>query len=240
MTEHTDDLTSFDGTRLAVSTWGDRDAPVVVLVHGLGLSRSSWGRVPQLLADGHRVVGYDLRGHGRSGEATGGDYRLATHAADLGVVLESALPGSQRAVVVGHSFGGGVVLTHAHATPDHRMAGVVLAGSGASGVTLPGLPDRGLPAWAQAGLRAGWGQVLRSAALLARRMRRFETVSDRLVRRLVFTPDAPRAVVDLVREDFMSTRGEGAGPHDAGQREPQRDHAGSRAQGADPRAARRP
>lgn len=55
-------MTSFDGTRPAISAWGHVDAPVVVLVHGLGLSTESWGRVPDLLSDTHRVIADDLRG----------------------------------------------------------------------------------------------------------------------------------------------------------------------------------
>lgn len=43
------DVTSFDGTRPALSTWGPGDAPVVVLVHGLGLSSGSWEEVQDLL-----------------------------------------------------------------------------------------------------------------------------------------------------------------------------------------------
>ena len=62
-------ITSFDGTRLSASIEGPANAPTVVLVHGLGMSRDSWGEVPVRLADRHRVVAYDLRGHGASGDA---------------------------------------------------------------------------------------------------------------------------------------------------------------------------
>ena len=50
------DTTSADATRLAIRTRGPTDAPVVVLVHGLGLSTQSWGKVPDLLSSEHRVV----------------------------------------------------------------------------------------------------------------------------------------------------------------------------------------
>ncbi|MEN2421617.1 alpha/beta fold hydrolase [Streptomyces rimosus] len=56
-----------------------------------------------LLAEGHRVVAMDLRGHGKSG---GGDapWAFAKVVADVGAVLEEL--GFAGAVVLGHSLGG--------------------------------------------------------------------------------------------------------------------------------------
>jgi pimeloyl-ACP methyl ester carboxylesterase len=201
-------LASFDGTRLALDLRGPADAVVVVVVHGLGLSMRSWGRVPGLLADQHRVVSYDLRGHGRSTRAPSGDYGLFAHARDLGVVLAHVLAEPGRAVVVGHSLGGGIILAHAQQEPQHRMAGVVFAGSGGSAVTLPGLPLSRPFRWAQRPLRRGWLTVLRLAARLTRRLRGAEPVADALVRRLAFGPDAPADLVRQVRDEFMSSRPE--------------------------------
>ena len=54
---------SSDGT--AYDLTGSSDAPVVVLIHGLGLSRAStWGQISQMLAKDFRVLNYDLCGHG--------------------------------------------------------------------------------------------------------------------------------------------------------------------------------
>ncbi len=75
------DVRSFDGTHLALSVWGRGAAPVVVLVHGLGLSTESWGAVPELLTDRHHVLAYDLRGHAQSGDARCGGYGLEAHEA---------------------------------------------------------------------------------------------------------------------------------------------------------------
>ncbi len=86
------DVTSFDGTRLALETAGPEGAPTVVLVHGLGLSTESWGDVPVRLAGAHRVVAYDLRGHAQSGDARSGDYTLEAHARDLDAVLTACVP----------------------------------------------------------------------------------------------------------------------------------------------------
>jgi pimeloyl-ACP methyl ester carboxylesterase len=200
------DVTSFDRTRIALREQGPRDAPLVVLVHGLGLSMESWGEVPALLAPEHRVVGYDLRGHGQSGDAQTGDYTMQAHARDLGAVLDHLTGGGDRpAVVVGNSLGGGVLLAYAGAFGTDRLAGVVFAGSGGSRVTAPGF-GAPLPRWAHRWLRPAWFRLLRGTAVLGRRLRPARAVSDAMVRRFAFTPDTAQRHVDRVRESFLSSR----------------------------------
>ena len=46
---------------------GPEGAPVIALIHGLGLSRgSTWGAIVPVLAQEFRVLSYDLLGHGDS------------------------------------------------------------------------------------------------------------------------------------------------------------------------------
>jgi pimeloyl-ACP methyl ester carboxylesterase len=40
--------------------------PVVVLIHGFQMDLREWDEVAPIVAKSHRVVRYDLRGHGRS------------------------------------------------------------------------------------------------------------------------------------------------------------------------------
>jgi pimeloyl-ACP methyl ester carboxylesterase len=200
------DVTSFDGTRLALETWGPADGPVVVLVHGLGLSMESWGRIPELLRGEHRVIAYDLRGHAQSGDAKSGDYSMDAQAKDLDAVLAAVVPDGSGAVVVGNSLGGGIIVARAHHCGTNRMVGAVFAGSGGSGVTFPGFPAQRLPDRAEAALRTTWLKLLRLTALAGRRIRRLEPLSDRLVRRFAFTSHAPREVVARVRDSFLSSR----------------------------------
>ena len=62
----------------------------VVLVHGWPLSGRSWEKqVPVLLEAGHRVITYDRRGFGNSGQPTEG-YNYDTFAADLDKLLKRA------------------------------------------------------------------------------------------------------------------------------------------------------
>ncbi|QDZ11503.1 alpha/beta fold hydrolase [Devosia ginsengisoli] len=97
-----------DGTRLAYRKFGRRDAPVVVLCHGLGAN----GR--QFLADaacfaghGYRVLVPDLRGHGLSDAPAGypaEGFTIAAMAEDLVGLLDHA--GADRVHWVGNSLGG--------------------------------------------------------------------------------------------------------------------------------------
>lgn len=200
------DVKSFDGTRLALETWGPADGPKVVLVHGLGLSMESWGRVPELLSGEHRVIAYDLRGHAQSGDAKSGDYSMAAQARDLDTVLGAVVADGERAVVVGNSLGGGIIVACAHHCGTARMGGAVFAGSGGSGVTFPGFPADRLPGRSEAALRVSWAKALRVTALAGRRFRRLEPLSDRLIRRYAFTSHAPREAVARVRDSFLTSR----------------------------------
>lgn len=199
------DVTSFDGTRLALTSWGPPDAPVLVLVHGLGLSTESWGDVPERLADRYRVVAYDLRGHAQSGDARSGGYALESHGRDLECVL-SAVAADGDVVVAVHSLGGGILLAHLDASPDERISGAVFVGSGGSGVTAPGLPARKLPSWLQQGVRAVWWNALRGGVRIGRVVRPLQSLSDRMVRRAAFAPGEPAELVAQVRESFLGSR----------------------------------
>jgi pimeloyl-ACP methyl ester carboxylesterase len=196
-------MSSVDGTTLFASTYGPPEGPAVVLVHGLGLSLDSWRQVIDPLADRHRVVAYDLRGHGRSGPSPTGDYSLEAHAADLAAVLATTT-GDRPVVLVGHSLGGAVVLAHTQQSLD-AIAGVVLAGSAAAVVTVPGLPVRGLPGFVRRSLLRLWLTVLRTGARAARLLRNARRVTNTLVRKLVFAPDDPQTAVDQARRTFLTT-----------------------------------
>ncbi len=79
----------------------------VVLIHGYPLCGTSWERqLPPLLAAGHRVVTYDRRGFGRSGQPTDG-YNYDTFAADLRELVKHLR--LRDFALVGFSMGGGEV-----------------------------------------------------------------------------------------------------------------------------------
>jgi len=93
-----------DGLELVADVAGPADAPTVLLLHGGGQTRHSWGRaMTRLVEDGYSVVNYDARGHGDSDWSPTGDYSLTALAADLAAVRETiAAP----VALVGASMGG--------------------------------------------------------------------------------------------------------------------------------------
>jgi pimeloyl-ACP methyl ester carboxylesterase len=93
-----------DGVRIAADIGGPGDGPAVVLLHGGGQTRQSWGGTAEALAaSGYRVVTLDARGHGESGWASGGVYDMEGFVGDLRAVLDT-LRG--KPALVGASLGG--------------------------------------------------------------------------------------------------------------------------------------
>lgn len=69
---------------LVADAWGDPAHPAVLLLHGGGQTRHSWGTTAQQLSRaGIYAVNADLRGHGESGWDPHGDYSYAAQMADV-------------------------------------------------------------------------------------------------------------------------------------------------------------
>jgi pimeloyl-ACP methyl ester carboxylesterase len=103
--------------------------PVVLLIHGMAGSSTTWKYVMPALSKEFTVVAPDLLGHGRSDKQPG-DYSLGAFASMLRDLLVAL--GHERATVVGQSLGGGVAMQLAYQHPQHceRLA---LVGSGGLG-----------------------------------------------------------------------------------------------------------
>jgi pimeloyl-ACP methyl ester carboxylesterase len=102
-------------TRLRVWEWGDLDAPPVICAHGAFDHGRMWdGLAPELATQGWRVVAVDLRGHGDSGRLSSGHAWQAV-TVDLACLARTLGP---PVGLVGHSFGGGQVLSVASVWPE--------------------------------------------------------------------------------------------------------------------------
>jgi len=122
-------VTTEDGARLHVRTYGPPAAPVIVLVHGFACRVEYWNPQIAALSGRYRVIAYDQRGLGRSTLGSHG-VTAAVLGDDLAAVLQAVLPSGRRAVLVGHSFGGITVMAMAQRHPDQfgaRVAKVLLA-----------------------------------------------------------------------------------------------------------------
>ncbi|HEX5308521.1 MAG TPA: alpha/beta fold hydrolase [Solirubrobacteraceae bacterium] len=97
----------------------------VVLLHGLTATRRYVVMGSRLLErEGHRVIAYDARGHGRSGPASSADaYSYELLAADLLALLDAL--GVERALLAGASMGAQTALRFALEHPE-RVAALCL------------------------------------------------------------------------------------------------------------------
>lgn len=164
-------VTTSDGIPLAVREVGPTDAPLtVVFAHGFCLRMGSFHfqrmRLAEVWGSQVRMIFYDQRGHGRSGEAPPDSYTVTQLGQDLETVLQVIAPRGP-IVLVGHSMGGMTVLSHARQYPQqygNRIVGAALISSAAEGVAKSPL-----------------GEILNNPALEA--VRRAARTAPKLVQR---------------------------------------------------------
>lgn len=110
-----------DGTVYELS--GPANAPVVVMIHGLGLNRACWQWTVPALADRYRVLSYDLFGHGQSA-APPETPSLSLFSKQLSALLVHLDIGS--ATLAGFSLGGMIARRFAQDAPVRTNALVIL------------------------------------------------------------------------------------------------------------------
>jgi pimeloyl-ACP methyl ester carboxylesterase len=111
-----DIVTTSDGVSLSVRDWGSHAARhTVVLLHGYCSDKQSWNiQMTQLIrrwGNSIRIISYDHRGHGDSGNASMHTYRIDRLADDLAELLV-ALGVTGPVTLVGHSMGGMTALAY--------------------------------------------------------------------------------------------------------------------------------
>jgi non-heme chloroperoxidase len=115
-------ITLKDGTTMFYKDWGTGQP--IVFSHGWPLSADDWDT--QMLffgQQGFRVIAHDRRGHGRSGQTWDGN-EMDTYADDL-AELFAALD-LKKAIMVGHSTGGGEVARYLGRHGSSRVAKAAL------------------------------------------------------------------------------------------------------------------
>ncbi|RIK40958.1 MAG: hypothetical protein DCC55_13445 [Chloroflexi bacterium] len=112
----------------AIDLAPDAAQKTLVFLHGFGGQATQWRYQLRHFAFAHRVVAFDLRGHGRS-DRPAGRYLLEEIVADVEVALDR-LGLAQRLLLVGHSFGGAVATEYALAHPDQIEHLVLIATAG--------------------------------------------------------------------------------------------------------------
>ena len=130
-TEH---VVAVNGNSFYYRDWGG-SGQAITLLHGLASNCRIWDLVAPILSNQFRTLALDQRGHGRSFKPDSG-YDFATVVSDLDGFISAV--GIENPVLVGHSWGGEVVLEYAVASPD-KVKGLCLVDGGT--IEISARPD---------------------------------------------------------------------------------------------------
>src|SRR5437868_1655819 len=108
-----------DGVSIYYETHGS--GPALLLSHGYGATCRMWDAQVAAFGDRFRVILWDMRGHGQSGDpADPALYSQALTAGDMAAVLDTS--GEERAIIGGLSLGGVMSLAFHLAHPERTRA----------------------------------------------------------------------------------------------------------------------
>jgi len=115
---------SFDGVQIAYDVSGSITIPqsmTLVFVHGWTCNRTHWSEQVAAFSNHYNVITIDLAGHGDSALGRS-EYSMSAFARDVESVFDQER--IERAVLVGHSMGGMVVI-HAARLLGDRVVGLI-------------------------------------------------------------------------------------------------------------------
>ena len=101
-------ITGGGGVKLHVEETGNPHGRPIVFIHGFSQSRLCWNKQFQSsLADGHRLVRLDNRGHGLSEKPKGAYGESKLWADDINAIITDL--GLKRPILSGWSYGGVII-----------------------------------------------------------------------------------------------------------------------------------
>jgi pimeloyl-ACP methyl ester carboxylesterase len=109
-------------------------APPILFLHSLAGNGGQWALQLDHLRRHRRAVAIDLRGHGDSDPAAGGDYSIAGLAADVAAAVDQL--DLRHFVLAGHSLGATVAIEYAGRHPE-RVLGLLLVDPNGDQTRLP-------------------------------------------------------------------------------------------------------
>jgi non-heme chloroperoxidase len=118
-------ITTKDSTQIYYKDWGAGQP--AVFCHGWPLNGDAFeDQMFYLASHGYRCIAHDRRGHGRSSQPWNGN-DMDTYADDLSALIENL--DLKKAILVGHSTGGGEVARYIGRHGTKRVAKAVLIGA---------------------------------------------------------------------------------------------------------------
>ncbi len=184
---------------LFVQETGPRDGVPVVLIHGTGAWSETWrGSMDALGAAGFRAIALDLPPFGYSERPASGDYSKRAQAARIVALLDGL--GVDRAILVGHSFGGGPTVEAALRAPE-RTRGLVLVDA-ALGIRAADVEPPTLSPLARGVLAVGPVRQGLVAGLLTN-----PAMTERLIESFVFKTDAVTEAAIAIYQRPLRVRG---------------------------------
>lgn len=159
--------------RLHYVDWGNRDAPLLILLHGGRDHSRSWDWVARELRHDWHVVAPDLRGHGDSEWSKDGTYTFAAYLYDFAQLIHQLADAP--VTIVSHSLGAAITLRYAGLYPEKMRKLVAIEGSGA----MPPI----FAARAARPLAEKWRDWIDERRLVSgRQSRRYATLDDAISR----------------------------------------------------------
>ena len=114
-----------NGVKIHYAALGAKDAPLIVMIHGFPDFWYSWREQMVPLSKTHRVVALDQRGFNLSDKPKGvANYDMELLAGDVVAVIKHH--GREKAIVVGHDWGGAVAWTLAMYMPQRVEKLIIL------------------------------------------------------------------------------------------------------------------
>lgn len=128
--QETRTISGGDGLDLAIYEAGDPNGPAIVFIHGFLGSHLVWERqLSGTLAEDHRLIAFDLRGHGASDKPLAAESYTDPDlwAEDVAAVIREL--DLDRPVLVGWSYGGYIIPDYLREHGSDAIGGVVFVGA---------------------------------------------------------------------------------------------------------------
>ncbi|HTY55147.1 MAG TPA: alpha/beta hydrolase [Candidatus Binataceae bacterium] len=150
--------------------WGNPDKPLAVLIHGGRDHCRNWDWVALDLRNHFHLVAPDLRGHGDSDWAIGGNYGMVDYVLDVAQLMDAIA--REPIILIGHSLGAAISLQYAGTFPERVKRLIAIEGLGPPpAMVKPLVAHLRMKQW-----------VSDMQALARRKSREYKTIEEALAR----------------------------------------------------------